>query len=385
MTAAAVLGNRSPLLLAGVGRLPTLAEHLRLHGPLPQVADLKQLLLDAELRGRGGAGFPTARKLTAAASGRGRPVVVANGAEGEPLGKKDRALLRVAPHLVLDGAALLARELGAREVVIGLTRVVPELESAIRERSVREDRALFSVQRVPAGFVAGEETALVRALGGGPAKPTTKPPYPFERGLRGRPTLVQNVETLAHVALVARHGPRAGATTLVTLAGAVAQPGVHEVPLGITVADLLAGCGGVTADVAGMLVGGYFGGFAAPATARSLVVTPQTVGAGVLVVLPSSTCAARECTRVVAYLARESAGQCGPCAHGLPALARSVAACDFGEAARIASLVDGRGACRHPDGAARFVRSALEVFGEELALHARGRGCGRRDEGVLST
>lgn len=375
----------TPLLLAGVGRPPTLGEHARLHGPLPRVADLTRLLAQAHLGGRGGAGFPTARKLAAVAAAGGRPVVVANGAEGEPLSKKDRALLRVAPHLVLDGAALLARELGTREAVIGVTRAAPELEAAVRERSRRDDGVAFTVQHVPDGFVSGEETALVRSLGGGRAKPTTKPPYPFERGLRGRPTLVQNVETLAHVALIARHGSRAGATTLVTLAGAVARPGVHEVPLGVTVADVLSSCGGVTADAAAVLVGGYFGRFITPDAARSLVVSPETIGAGALAVLPASTCAARECARIAAYLARESAGQCGPCTHGLPALARALAAADVGETMRIAALVDGRGACRHPDGGARLVRSALEVFPEEFGLHARGRGCGRRDEGVLQT
>jgi NADH:ubiquinone oxidoreductase subunit F (NADH-binding) len=382
MTATAAAGGTA-LLLAGVGRPPTLAEHLRVHGPLPRVPELTRLLAQSRLAGRGGAGFPTARKVAAVASAGGRPVVVGNGAEGEPLSKKDRSLLRVAPHLVLDGAALLAREVGAREAVIAVTRPAPELEAAVRERDARDDRVTFTVRRVPDRFVAGEETALVRALGGGEAKPTTKPPYPFERGLRGRPTLVQNVETLAHVALVARHGPRAGATTLLTLSGAVARPGVHEVPLGLRVAEALQTCGGVTSDVAAVLVGGYFGGFVTEAEARDLVVSPQAIGAGALVVVPTSTCAAGECARVVSYLARESAGQCGPCTHGLPALARAFAGADFGEVSRLGSLVDGRGACRHPDGAVRFARSALAVFADELALHARGRGCGRRDEGVL--
>jgi NADH:ubiquinone oxidoreductase subunit F (NADH-binding) len=383
VSASAAAVGAVPTLLAGVGRPPTRAEHLRLHGPLPPARGLTRLLAESGLQGRGGGGFPTARKLAAVAAGGGRPVVVANGAEGEPLSKKDRALLRVAPHLVLDGAALLAQELGSSEVVVGVTQPAPELEAAIRERSPREDRVRFDVQQVPSGFVSGEETALVRALGGGPPKPTTKPPYPFERGLRGRPTLVQNVETLAHAALIARHGPAAGRTTLVTLSGAVARPGVHEAPVGVTLADLLASCGGVTSEVAAVLVGGYFGSFVAAEAARSLTVAPGTVGAGTIVVVPASTCAASECARVVRYLACESAGQCGPCSHGLPALAAAVERADAGETRRLASLVDRRGACRHPDGAARLARSALDVFAGEFARHAARRGCGRRDEGVL--
>jgi NADH:ubiquinone oxidoreductase subunit F (NADH-binding) len=369
-------------LLAGVGRPPTRAEHLRVYGPLPRVSGLVDLLESADLRGRGGAAFPTATKVAVVAGGRDSPVVVVNAVEGEPASKKDRSLLRVAPHLVLDGAAVAAQAVGTGDVVVGVSRPAPELEAAIRER---DERVRFEVRRVPGAFVAGEETALVRSLAGKPPKPTLKPPYPAERGLRGRPTLVQNVETLAHVALIARFGPDwyGAGTALVTLGGSVAQPGVHEVPLGITLGELLDECGGVTADLAGVLVGGYFGGWVEPAAARSLVVTPARLAAGAIVALPASTCAAAECARVVRYLAGQSARQCGPCLNGLPALAGALDANRRGEVARIAGLVAGRGACRHPDGAARFVRSALQVFADEFAHHGRGRGCGRRDEGVL--
>ena len=389
-TAASTAAGGSARLLAGVGRPPTRVEHLRIFGPLPRIRELGGLLAAVDLRGRGGAAFPVAAKLAAVAGASGgRPVVVANGAEGEPASKKDRSLLRVAPHLVLDGAVLAARAVGAREVVVGLTRPAPELESALRERDRRDDGVDFEVRLVAPAFVAGEETALVRSLAGGPGKPTLKPPFPSERGLRGRPTLVQNVETLAHVALAARYGPDwyAGGTALVTLGGAVARPGVHEIPLGITLGELLDAGGGLTAELAGVLVGGYFGRWVAPADARTLVVAPGSIGAGAILALPASTCAASECRRVLRYLAGESAGQCGPCLHGLPALA---AALDpqrrrdgRGEAERFARLVEGRGACRHPDGAARFARSALEVFAADFERHAGHRGCGRRDEGVL--
>jgi NADH:ubiquinone oxidoreductase subunit F (NADH-binding) len=389
-SAAARPARSAARLLAGVGSPPTLAQHLLLYGPLPRVANLVELLHAAALTGRGGAAFPAARKLRAVAAADGRAVIVANAAEGEPISKKDAALLRVAPHLVLDGAALAARAVRASEVVVGITRPAPELLAAVRERSRRADGVAFEVARVPAAFVAGEETALLRALGSrdGKPKPTTKPPYPFERGLRGRPTLVQNVETLAHMALLARYGPEwfGAGTALVTLTGAVAQPGVHEVPFGITLTELLASCGGVTADVAGILVGGYFGRWLAPAAAHTLTLTPETLGAGAIAVLPASTCATAEVTRVAQYLAGESAGQCGPCVHGLPALAAALNdRAGRKEAARLGALVTGRGACRHPDGVARFVTSALEVFREDFGRHAARGTCGRRDERVLPT
>lgn len=395
MTAPAVRRRRPPpagvaRLLAGAGGAPTLDHHVSLYGPLDGPANVVELAAAAGLRGRGGGAFPTGHKLAAVASQPGRRFVVANAAEGEPLSKKDRSLLRVAPHLVLDGAAVAARAVGSHEVVVAVSRPAPELAAAIEERERRRaDAVAFEVRHVPDRFVAGEETALLRALAGAPAKPTLKPPFPSERGLDGRPTLVQNVETLAHLALIARFGPEwfGRGTALVTLGGAVGQPGVHEIPLGTTLAEMLAHCGGTTATVAGYLVGGYFGGFVAADAAGASRLTPEVLGAGAIVALPASTCAAAECARVVRYLAGESAGQCGPCVHGLAAIADALAVDRRGDrradVARWASLVEGRGACSHPDGAARFVRTALDVFRDEFARHASHRGCGRSCEGVL--
>lgn len=377
-------------LLAAVDGPPTHDHHVATFGPLVHPQDVIELVDRAGLRGRGGASFPTARKLAAVAAHRGGAVVVANGAEGEPTSKKDRSLLRVAPHLVLDGAAVAARAVGAREVVVGVSRHASELEAAIGERArLRVDAVTFEVRRVPDAFVAGEETALLRALDGRDAKPTTKPPFPFDRGYRGRPTLVQNVETLAQLALLVRFGADwfGGGTALVTIGGAVARPGVHEIPLGTTLTDAIAGAGGTTERVDAYLVGGYFGGWVAAADAPRLELTSDLIGAGAIVALPASTCAAAEVARVADYLARESAGQCGPCVHGLRAIADALDVDRRGDhradVERWAAMVAGRGACRHPDGAARFVRSALRVFADEFARHAKHRRCGRRCAGVL--
>ena len=268
------------------------------------------------------------------------------------------------------------------------------LEEALQER--RDDIASRS-RLVPDGFVTGEETALLQALAGGPARPTTKPPYPFERGLRGAPTLVQNVETLAHLALVTRFGakwfrsvgtPDAPGTALVTLNGAVARRGVYEIAFGSTLGELVRRAGGFTADLAGVLVGGYFGAWLTPNGAESLRLTPDMLGAGAIVALPRDTCGLGECARVVRYLAGESAGQCGPCVHGLPAIAGALERLAEGDGEAVEQLrrwtsqVRRRGACRHPDGVARFVDSALDVLTDEVDRHRR-RACRRRTRGIL--
>jgi NADH:ubiquinone oxidoreductase subunit F (NADH-binding) len=261
----------------------------------------------------------------------------------------------------------------------------------------RRDRVRWSVSAVPEGFVTGEETALLSALSGKEPKPTMKPPYPFERGLRGAPTLVQNVETLAHVALIARFGARwfrsvgteaEPGTALVTLSGAVRRPGVYEIELGTRVSELIEQAGGATETLSAFLVGGYFGGWTRDA-AQPLTVAGG-LGAGVVVAFPADACGVRESARVTRYLANESAGQCGPCVHGLAALASGLEEIAAGKTsdrqlhlARWAKQLTARGACRHPDGAARFVSSTLAVFEEELALHLRTGRCSGRDRRVL--
>jgi NADH:ubiquinone oxidoreductase subunit F (NADH-binding) len=396
-----------PRLLAGVrrdGNALSLGDHLDLHGPLPRPDRVVELVEASGLQGRGGAGFPAGRKLRAVAQSGGRPIVVANGTEGEPLSGKDKVLLRCVPHLVLDGVELAAAAVGAREAVVavgagaGARGELASVRNALAERKRRGDRVSIRIETVPVGFVAGEETALIAWLNGGPPKPTFTPPRPFERGVRGAPTLVQNVETLAHLALIARHGaewfracgrPDEPGTALVTISGAVAHPGVYEVPLGLRFDELLRWTGGTTVSVSAFLVGGYFGTWIDAATAsRSSLLESElrplgaSLGARAIHALPTGTCGVAETARVARYLADESAGQCGPCVHGLDAIALGLEgtaagnAQDLARISRWATQVAGRGACRHPDGAARFVESSLRVFAAEFDLHARQRCTG---------
>jgi NADH:ubiquinone oxidoreductase subunit F (NADH-binding) len=405
VSAAAAANFGLPRLFAGVRRdgLPLgLDMHHRLHGPLPSAHGLIELVTASGLRGRGGAGFSTGTKLAAVASARQRPVVVANGAEGEPVSFKDKLLLRRAPHLVLDGAALAAASLGARDVFVALDSTAGEELGAVGNAlDERRDRGLrWHLAVVPPGFVTGEETALVAALEGREAKPAFIPPRPFERGLRGAPTLVQNVETLAHVALVARHGAewfRALGTdeepgsALFSVSGAVARPGVYEAALGTPLHALLAQAGGVRGVPGACLVGGFFGSWLELDVAQGLPLLDAelgrvgaALGAGAIIVLPAAACGLDQAARVVRYLADESAGQCGPCVHGLAALAGALEMLNVGRAddraaaRRWLGQIRGRGACRHPDGTARFVESSLDVFASEIELHLQGRCSGRK-------
>ena len=307
------------------------------------------------------------------------------------------------PHLVLDGAALAASAVGVHDVIVAVGRSASHeqavLARALDERSRKGvDRVRFQIAAAPDGFVVGEETALLSWLSGGAAKPTLVPPRPFERGLHGRPTLVQNVETLAQIALVARYGSEwfrelgtdaEPGSALVTLSGAVAQPGVYEVGLGMRAGALVEWAGGATEPLGAYLVGGYFGSWVASADAErvallgsALAPLGASLGARTIFALPARICGIVETARLARYLADESAGQCGPCLHGLAAiaggferLARAEPA-DLPQITRWLDQVRGRGACRHPDGAVRLVESALEVFADEVALHATGRCSG---------
>ena len=404
-------GATLPRLLRGCAdrELVTLERHLETHGPLPPPRALgPDALIDAVeragLRGRGGAAFPTARKLRAVRAARGRAIVVANGCESEPLSQKDALLLRELPHLVLDGAELAARALGADEVVVAFettnTTAKLSLEHAVAQRrAARHDRARVELFAAEERFLTGQETALVSQLNGGLPRPTFIPPRPTERGVRRRPTLVQNVETLAHLALIARHGPdwyRACGTgaepgsTLVTLAGAMPAPGVYEIEIGTPLRRVLDAAGGSAGEADALLVGGYFGSWLAGAEIGQLELSNEALaphgaalGCGAIVVLPRDACPVAETVRVAVYLATETAHQCGPCVHGTAAIARTLHGIATGRASRGAfadldrwtAELPGRGACHHPNGLVNFVSSALRVFAGAFDDHARHGPC----------
>jgi len=402
-----------PRLTAGLDRWRRIdqAAYRGVFGRIPRLSaeQLIRLTDQVNLRGRGGAAFPVARKLTlvrdAARSRKRPPIVVVNGAEGEPGSAKDRMLLLRSPYLVLGGAMAAAWALRARLILVAVAD--PVVARSVSEAAAAEPGLARAVRvlEVPDRFVSGESSALVNALNGRIALPSGRSSHASRSGVGQRPTLLSNAETFAQVAVLAMVGPDAYAsagtadepgTLLLTVGGAAARPAVVEVPSGTLLGEVLDLCGAEPAD--GVLVGGYHGSwlpvpaaYEVPLSRDGLAAAGGALGPGVVLALGQGSCPLGEVARVAAYLAKESSGQCGPCKLGLPGVARSLAALADGsggvealEAARRgAAAVRGRGACAHPDGTTRFVQSALDVFTDDLAAHVFRGGCGRPARGVL--
>ncbi|HEY3688280.1 MAG TPA: NADH-ubiquinone oxidoreductase-F iron-sulfur binding region domain-containing protein [Streptosporangiaceae bacterium] len=406
-----------PVLAIGGARLTAGFDHYRrldaqahraVHGT-PRTRSLRALTALAEsvdLRGRGGAAFPFARKLAAVAESArrqdARPVVLVNATEGEPASGKDAVLVTRAPHLVLAGAMLAADALGSREVTIGVTaHGGRSLRTAIAQwRQTRRVRVVV----LPERFVTGEGGALVRGVNGGPAIPPGRKVRAAQSGVDGRPTLLSNAETYAQLALLAalgrdryaavgtREEPGTVLLTVTTPAGRT----VVETPTGVALEEVLRLCG--TGPGQAVLAGGYHGAWLGAQAAATATVSRAgferagaTLGAGVIAVLPADTCPLGEVARIAAYLGAQSSGQCGPCRLGLPAIGRALGTLANGTAdadtvvaiRRGADAVTGRGACHHPDGTTRFIRSALDVFADDVARHLDLGGCHRPVRGVL--
>jgi NADH:ubiquinone oxidoreductase subunit F (NADH-binding) len=315
-------------LLAGAdpsGRAAPLEAHRQAYGPLPDWTP-RQLIAEVErsgLRGRGGADFPTARKLATVAASRSVSAVVVNGSETEPASAKDRVLMGAVPHLVLDGAALAAAAVGADEVI----------------------------------FVLGPKSRGVRVIARFGARWFRSVGTPADPG-----------------------------TVLTTLRGPVSEPGVYEIAFGTPLTELIAAAGGTTEPARAVLVGGYFGTWADAVTARRMLLAREhlrahghALGAGVVIVRGHRDCVLHDTAALLYYLAGQSAGQCGPCVYGLQAIAEAFADLVDGyggselrqQIERWTWQVDGRGACHHPNGVARLVRSALATFAQELVGHDR--------------
>ncbi len=362
--------------------------------------------LDASgLVGHGGAWFPVAAKWRAVAgASRRRPVVVANGAEGEPASRKDALLLSRAPHLVLDGLALAASTLRAQQAIVYVpASSLPTVEAALAERRAhRLDPIAIELAESPDTFISGQESSVVNALGGrrGAVPSFVGLTTIRERGIGGRPTLVQNVETLAHVALVARFGAdwfrgigtAANPGTMLLTVSHAGGPLVVEAALGSSLRAVVGVGEDDLARTRAVLLGGYGGAWVSPQVFAELPVTEKaarragaTLGAGVIVPLPREVCPLAEMADVVRYMEGQGAGQCGPCVHGLGELAETMERLAYGGAGgshldrilETCTLVQGRGACRHPDGLARFVRTGLGVFADEVASHQRSGPCDR--------
>ncbi|WP_081709787.1 NADH-ubiquinone oxidoreductase-F iron-sulfur binding region domain-containing protein [Arthrobacter sp. 35W] len=402
--------------LFAAGAVADLRRHLDTFGPLPAGLSAQGLAAELEasgLTGRGGAAFAAWRKLAATSAGgdaaaeaagasagrrrKGTVAIVANGAEGEPDSFKDRTLLANAPHLVIDGLLAAANALGASELYLYTNAgSLPAASAALAERS---DARRIKLVEAPDSFVAGEASAVVRAIGRGPALPRDKAARLSQSGVKGLPTLVHNVETLAHIALIARFGASwfrwlgsaaDPGTRLATVCGDVPAPTVYEIVGDSVLVDVLAAAGAGSGSR--VLVGGFHGRWVSPDGLRLSPAGPDGEvvhpGAGVLHVLGPGRCGVEATAAMLDYLAGESAKQCGPCLFGLPALAATwrrmaAGAPDAALAAeghRLGSLVAGRGACHHPDGSVRLSGSALAAFAGDIEAHRQGHctATGRR-------
>jgi len=381
-----------PGVLLGLEAGPSLAAHRSQYGEVPRI-DVDELigLTDrVRLRGRGGAAFPFATKLRTVAGARGRPTVVVNLSEGEPASAKDAALALTRPHLILDGAVAVARALKAREihVVVGSERapVATAIDRAIDER---DDRVRIVPHLAEPSFVAGQERAVLQLMAGRPNLPVTAWAPAAVSGHRDRPTLLSNAETWAQLGRLLLVGEREyrrlgtasePGTSLLTVTAPGGGPVVVEVPYGTRLRDVEPPLARGRAH----LIGGFHGAWATWETIASARVSVDGLRAlgsplGAGIVLGVDECPVTFTAGVVAYLAGQSAGRCGPCRFGLPALAEALddVSRARGAAARVeqlAGLVSRRGACAHPDGTARLVRSLLSTFESEVALHAAG-GC----------
>jgi NADH:ubiquinone oxidoreductase subunit F (NADH-binding) len=357
---------------------------------------LRQIDLSG-LLGRGGAAFPLAVKLTTVRdNGRraGGTVVVANGEEGEPASVKDRWLLRHRPHLVLDGLRLAAQIVSAdhAHVYVSDRSAADSVRAALDEIAAEVLGGLsITVSAVDPGYVAGEETAAVRALNGGPAKPTDKPPRPFEEGVGGLPTMVSNVETLALIPFIARHGAEAfreqgtsasPGTFLATVTGAGRPAALYELPHGLPFSELL-DFHGVDADqVRGVLMGGYFAGLLnrdvldTTLDHESMRRLDGGLGCGAVTIL-TDDCPLAVAASVMAYFDRENAGQCGSCFNGTAAMSAVTEALrdgvattdDLARLERWSVVLRGRGACATLDAATNIAASLLAKFPHVVEQH----------------
>jgi len=403
------LGEPGTLLLSGPSPEAgpeDLVGHASRWGPLPAAdgAGVRALLRDSRLDGRGGGGFALARKVETARLAPGQPVLIVNASESETESRKDRSLCAHRPHLVLDGAALVARALGVDGFVVHVHRgdapVGGALGAAVVQRTEAGlDDPAVRLSEGPDRYVAGESSAVAGFVHGGDARPMFTSSPLAVRGPSGRPTVVTNAETVAQLAVIARIGPvpwnGLGAPSspgprLVTVAGAVPRPGrVLEITGPATLGDVLS-AEGVVAPPAAVLVGGFAGtwilgdeAWQTPFTRESLACVGAAPGCGLVAALPHDACPLTETARIVRYLAGESAGQCGTCVAGLPRLADSMDSLAGGSARRrdvrrmagLADTVLGSGACGHPDGVVRLIQSTLDVFHDDVVRHLAGGPC----------
>jgi bidirectional [NiFe] hydrogenase diaphorase subunit len=368
------------------------------------------------LRGRGGAGYPTGLKWSTVAKAVGTPkYVICNADEGDPGAFMDRCLLESDPHRVLEGMAIAGFAVGARrgyvycraEYPLAVTRLRTAIEQARRAgllgSTVHGTRFEFDIEvRLGAGaFVCGEETALIASVEGRRGTPRPRPPYPAVAGLHGRPTLINNVETFANIPAIVRNGgewlaaigtPSSTGTKVFALAGRVANTGLVEVPMGITLREIVEGVGGGVVDgrpLKAVQTGGASGGcipaelLDLPVDYESLSGAGSMMGSGGMIVMDDTVCMVDVARYFMDFCREESCGKCVPCRVGttqlhmlLTRLAEGAAgAGDLRTLDRLATTVARTSLCGLGQAAPNPVFSTLRYFRDEYLTHLEDKLC----------
>jgi NADH-quinone oxidoreductase subunit F len=409
--------DRQPHGLAawrGLGGYAALSQALKRHSPEAIIAIVEA----AGLRGRGGAGFPTANKWRfmrqgSAKAGPGTRYLCVNGDETEPGSFKDRLLMEALPHQLIEGAMIAAYATGATDVIIlvrdeyraaavALSRAIAEVETAgLLGRDILGSGfdLKMRVHGSAGRYIVGEETALIAALEGERPLPRHRPPYPAVSGLWGRPTTVNNIETLSAVPSIVENGAEwyrslsrteEGGTKLYGVSGCVARPQLIEAPMGTPARELIELCGGIRGGRS-LLAFQPGGGATAFFEAAELDVpldfahtkkAGSSLGTGALIVLDDRVCPVAAIGRHMRFYARESCGLCTPCRDGLPWVAKLLDALEAGTGttadiellhSHVAlSGPSGRSYCDLNTGALTPLRSGLERFGDVFKAHLQG-------------
>lgn len=361
---------------------------------------LSEQVATSGLRGRGGAAFPTIKKWQLATAAKSdEKYVVANGGEHEPGSNKDRFLVERHPHAVIEGLALAGIATGATKGYLYLIEDMhgPRASAEMALREADEAGLLpfpIEIHCGPTTYVAGEETAALNAIEGQPAKPRKKPPFPGEAGLFGKPTTVNNTETLAHVAWIARSGGAAFAaigtaeskgTLLFTLGDEVEKPGVYEAPFGTTYRELIEGCGGGLKD--GHTIRAILPAMSAafldaahldvPIAYETLQPLGTSPGCGGVRVVDETTDTVALTLEIAEFFMREQCGQCPPCrmetnqfVHILKAVQAGKGPGYDAKMTKLATFSRKKGHCSLIEMAAAPVISALTCFADDFAKAA---------------
>jgi len=379
--------------------------------------EVTQLVKDSELRGRGGAGFPTGMKWSFVPKNAPKPTyLLCNADESEPGTFKDRVIIEKDPHLLIEGMLIAAFAIGSCPMSYIYIRGEFYYGATVLDKALEEARAKgylgknilgtgfdfdITVHRGAGAYICGEETGLIESVEGHRGQPRVKPPFPAVVGVFGGPTVVQNVETLACVPLIVNNGadwfksfgsPKNTGPKLYCVSGAVKKPGVYEFPMGISLKELIYDhCGGITGDR--KLKAVIPGGASAPMLLPDEIDLPlnfdavmkagSMLGSAGIIVIDESLCIVDAVWRLAKFFAHESCGQCTPCREGTNWMESVLDRLERGEGRPqdadllldMSDNIGGKSLCALGDAAIGPVISSVKKFRDEYLYHVEHKSC----------